>query len=208
MHRFTYEDGARMLTSELALPDLSLADAMRIVPCMRLTLARPEAVLFRAGGPSHQFLVLLLDGDAVVEGQLVGGKESVVLRTLAPGSLFGELGTLDSMTRSVVVRATSDTCLATLDDQALAQIVREKPDLGCALLSAVLGHVIRRLRSANNKIEALNEINHTLRAEWQAESRFDEQTRARLSVLMKLEHRLGVSSGGMESLPKSRAKKA
>jgi CRP-like cAMP-binding protein len=203
MHRFTYEDGARLLTSELALPDLSLADAISIVPWMRLTLARPDAVLFRAGGPSHQFLVLLLDGDAVVEGQLVGGKEAVVLRTLAAGSLFGELGTLDSITRSVLVRATSDTCLATLDDQALAQIVRDKPDLGCALLRAVLGHVIRRLRSANNKIEALNEINHTLRAEWQAESRFDEQTRARLSVLMKLEQRLGVSSGGLEQGPRA-----
>lgn len=198
MHRFTYEDGARMLTSELALPDLSMADALRVVPAMRLTLARPDAVLFRAGGPSHQFLVLLLDGDAVVEGQLLGGREAVVLRTLAPGSLFGELGTLDSITRSVLVRATSDTCLATLDDQTLAQILRDKPDLGCALLRAVLGHVIRRLRSANNKIEALNEINHTLRAEWQAESRFDEQTRARLSVLMKLEQQLGVSGGAME----------
>lgn len=53
MHRFTYEDGARLLTSELALPDLSLADAMSIVPRMRLTLARPDAVLFRAGGPAH-----------------------------------------------------------------------------------------------------------------------------------------------------------
>ena len=204
MHRFTYEDGARLLTSELALPDLSLADALTIVPSMRLTLARPNAVLFRAGGPGHQFLVLLLDGDAVVEGQLVGGKETVVLRTLAPGSLFGELGTLDSITRSVVVRATSDTCPATLDDEALAAIVRDRPDLGCALLRAVLGHVIRRLRSANNKVEALNEINHTLRAEWQAESRFDEQTRARLSVLMKIERRLGVSSGGMEQLPGTR----
>jgi len=202
MHRFTYEDSARMLTSELALPDLSMADALRIVPAMRLTLARPDAVLFRAGGPGHQFLVLLLDGDAVVEGRLVGGREAVVLRTLAPGSLFGELGTLDSITRSVVVRATSDTCLATLDDQTLAQIVHEQPELGCALLRAVLGHVIRRLRAANNKIEALNEINHTLRAEWQAEARFDEQTRARLSVLMKMEQRRGISSGGMEPAAK------
>jgi len=113
---------------------------MSIVPFMRLTLARPDAVLFRAGEPSHQFLVLLLDGDAVVEGQLFGGRDAVVLRALAAGSLFGELGTLDSINRSVVVRATSDTCLATLDDRALAQIVRDQPDLGCALLRAVLGH--------------------------------------------------------------------
>jgi len=64
-------------------------------------------VLFRAGGPSHQFLVLLLDGDAVVEGELVGGRETVVLRTLAPGCLFGELGTLgmSSATQAILKRS-------------------------------------------------------------------------------------------------------
>jgi len=208
MHRFTYEDGARLLTSDPALPDLPLADALSIVPFMKLTLARPGAVMFRAGGPGHQFLVLLLDGDAVVEGQLTGTKDATVLRTLVPGSLFGELGVMDSMARSVVVRATSDACLATLDDAALAQIIRDNPVLGCTLLQAVLGHVMRRLRAANHKIETLNEINATLRAEWNAESRFDRQTGARLSVLMKLERQLGVSSGGLESQPPMGTEKA
>lgn len=208
MHRFTYEDGARLLTSEPALPDLRLADALSIVPFMKLTLARAGAVMFRAGGPSHQFLVLLLDGDAVVEGQLTGTQDPTVLRTLVPGSLFGELGVMDSMARSVVVRATSDACLATLDDAALAQIIRENPLLGCTLLQAVLGHVMRRLRAANHKIETLNEINTALRAEWNAESRFDQQTGARLSVLMKLERQLGVSSGGLESEPPAGRRKA
>jgi len=208
MHRFTYEDGARLLGADTALPDLPLADALKVVPFMSLTLARPGAVLFRAGGPGHQFLVLLLDGDAVVEGQLTGGKDATVLRPLAPGSLFGELGVMDSMARSVLVRASSDVCLATLDDAALAQIIRDDPALGCALLQAVLGHVTRRLRAANHRIEALNEINATLRAQWDAESRFDEQARARLSVLMKLEHTLGTDRVGLDSRPQMGRRKA
>ena len=32
MHRYSYEDGARLLVSPLALPELSLAQAMRIIP--------------------------------------------------------------------------------------------------------------------------------------------------------------------------------
>lgn len=200
MQRFSYEDGARLLVSDLALPDLAPADALRIVPFMALTLARAGSILFRAGGPGTHYLVMLLDGDAVVEGQLTGSNEWIVLRTLVPGCLFGEMGAMDSMARTVLVRATSDTVLATLDDAAMARIIEVHPVLGCRLLQAILNHLTRRLRSANHKIEALNEINQTLRAEWNAESKFDQATHARLSVLMKLERRLSDGAAG-DSLP-------
>lgn len=191
MQRYTYEDGARLLVSDLALPELQPAEALKVVPFMRLTLARKDSVLFRAGGPGSQFMVMLLEGDAVVEGRTTGGTDWIVLRTLVPGCLFGELGAMDSMARSVLVRATSETCLATLDDESLQRLVETDPVLGCHLLRAIVAHVTRRLRTANNKIETLNEINQALRAEWNAEMRFDEATRTRLSVLMKLERQGG-----------------
>jgi CRP-like cAMP-binding protein len=208
MQRYSYEDGARLLKSDLALPDLSLVDALKIVPFMKLTLARRGSVLFRAGGPGSHFMVMLLDGDAVVEGSLTaaGGSDSdwIVLRTLVPGSLFGELGAMDSMARSVVVRATSETCLATLDDEAMAEIMQSDAVLGCSLLRALLAHVTRRLRTANNKIETMNEINQALRAEWHAEMQSDQATRARLSVLMKLERQARVGLTSLESVPNDR----
>jgi CRP-like cAMP-binding protein len=193
MHRFTYEDGALLLISQPALPDLTLEQALRVVQYMKLTLARRDALLFRAGGPGSQFMVMLLDGDAVVEGKLTGANDAIVLRTLVPGSLFGELGALDSIARSVSVRATSDTCLATLDYPALNQITKEDPVLGCVVLRAILAHVTRRLRNANTKIETLNEINQTLRKEWDAEIKNDRATIARLNVLMKLERKIGLA---------------
>lgn len=200
MQRFSYEDGARLLVTDLALPDLAPADALRIVPFMNLTLARAGSVLFRAGGPGTHYLVMLLDGEAVVEGQLTGSSEWIVLRSLVPGCLFGEMGAMDSMARKVVVRATAESVLATLDDAAMAQIIEGQPVLGCRLLQAILNHLTRRLRSANHKIEALNEINQALRAEWHAETRSDQAARARLSVLMKLERQLSDGSIG-DSLP-------
>ncbi|HWI84170.1 cyclic nucleotide-binding domain-containing protein [Ramlibacter sp.] len=201
-HRYSFEDGARLLRSELALPELSPGEAFRIVPFMKLTLARPDSVLFRAGGPGSQFLVMLMSGDAVVEGCSSGGKDWMVLRTLAPGSLFGEMGAMDSMARSVVVRATSATCLATLDEDGLIRLTAHDPVLACTLLRAILAHMTRRLRAANNKIETLNEINQALRAEWHAEIRSDLAARARLSVLMKLEGQLAAS--GNDSRPSVR----
>jgi CRP-like cAMP-binding protein len=128
----------------------------------------------------------------VVEGQLSGVGEPLVLRSLVPGSLFGELGAMDSIARFVTVRATSDTCLATLDYPALNKVTETDPLLGCALLRAILAHVTRRLRNANTKIETLNEINQALRQEWQAEMNNDRATIARLNVLMKLEQKIGM----------------
>jgi len=192
MHRHTYKDGARLLTSPLALPDLTLEQALRVVPSMKLTLARRGAVLFRAGGPGSHFLVMLLEGDAVVEGQLTGASDPIVLRPLVAGSMFGELGAQDSAARSVYVRATSDTCLATLDYPALDELTATDPVLGCALLRAILAHATRRLRTANTRIETLHEINHALHEEWTAEVQSDKAAIARLSVLMKLERQAGL----------------
>jgi CRP-like cAMP-binding protein len=194
MQRHSYEDGARLLISPLALPDLTPHQALRVVPYMKLTLAHRGAVLFRAGGPGSHFLVMLLDGDAVVEGQLTGASDPMVLRTLVAGSMFGELGAEDSAGRSVIVRATSDTCLATLDYPALDALTAADPMLGCALLRAILAHTMRRLRMANTKIETLNEINNALKQEWTAEVKSDKDTIARLSVLMKLERQAGLRS--------------
>lgn len=187
MHRHSYRDGARLLMSPLALPDLTPEQALRIVPYMKLTLARRGAVVFRSGGPGSDFLVMLLEGDAVVEGRLTGASEPIVLRTLVAGSMFGELGAQDSAARSVVVRATSDTCLATLAYEALDELTATDPALACALLRALLAHTIRRLRTANTRIETLNEINHALQEEWSAEIKSASATIARLNMLMKLE---------------------
>jgi len=192
MHSFSFLDGAEFLTSELGLPDLSVEEALKVVRFMKLTGARRDAVLFRAGNPGSPFLVMLLDGDAVVEGQLTAASEAIVLRTLTPGSLYGEMGASDSMSRLITVRATSQVCLATLDYHALSLITQTDPVLGCALLRATLAHVTRRLRNADTWIETLNQINRSLQEEWTAAIQSDRETVARLNVLMKLERKTGL----------------
>lgn len=191
---------AKLLISDVALPELSPAQALRLVPFMRQTQAPTDAVLFRAGGPGDQFLIMLVAGDALVEGQLSGSARWMTIRSLVPGSLFGELGAMDSMGRSVVVRATTDVHLATLDDHALQQITERDPNLTFALLRAMLGHVTRRLRAANNKIETLHSINQALRDEWAAQTQSDQVTGARLKVLLKLERDSSLSRAGNSSM--------
>lgn len=195
MQQFSYAEAARLLISDVALPELTPAQALRLVPYMKLTVARRESVLFRPGGPGNDFMVMLLEGDAVIEGELTGVGGWIVLRTLVPGSLFGELGALDSMARAVAVRATSEVCLAILDDAALERITQDDPTLAFALLRAMLGYVTRLLRTAHHKNQMLQEINLAQRDEWAAEAKSDQATSARLSVLMKLERRAAMPAG-------------
>jgi CRP-like cAMP-binding protein len=195
MQRFTYTDAARLLISDVGLPELTPAQALRLAPLMKLTTAESGSVLFRPGGPGDEFMIMLLEGDAVIEGRLTGTDGWIVLRTLVPGSLFGEMGALDSMARAVAVRATSAVCLATLDDTALGQLTQNDPALAFVLLRSLLAYVTRRLRSAHHKIEMLHEINLAQRQELTSEMKSDEAARARLSVLMKLESNAGLRAG-------------
>jgi CRP/FNR family transcriptional regulator, cyclic AMP receptor protein len=189
---FTLEDGADLLLSPLALPDLTPAQAMEVVGFMKLTLARADSLLFRAGSPGSPFMVLVLHGDALVEGRLAANSDPVVLRTLTSGSLYGEMGASDSLSRLITIRSMSDIYLATLDYAELQQLTARNPQLGCALLRATLAHVVRRLRSADTWIETLNQINKSIREEWSAEIKSDHATIARLQMLMRVERKTGL----------------
>jgi CRP-like cAMP-binding protein len=189
---FTLEDGADLLLSPLALPDLTPDQAMEVVGFMKLTHARPDSLLFRAGSPGSPFMVLVLHGDALVEGRLAANTEPVVLRTLTSGSLYGEMGASDSLARLITIRSMSDIYLATLDYEGLQRLTARNPALGCALLRATLAHVVRRLRTADTWIETLNQINKSIREEWSAEIKSDHATIARLQMLMRVERKTGL----------------
>jgi CRP-like cAMP-binding protein len=189
---FSLEDGADLLLSPLALPDLGADQAMEVVSYMKLTLAHTDSLLFRAGSPGSPFMVLVLHGDALVEGRLAANTDPVVLRTLTSGSLYGEMGASDSLSRLITIRAMSDIYLATLGYEELQQLTARNPVLGCALLRATLAHVVRRLRTADTWIETLNQINKSIREEWSAEIKSDHATIARLQMLMRVERKTGL----------------
>ena len=189
---FSFDDGADLLTSPLALPDLSRPDALQVVHHMKLTLAKRNSVLFRAGGPRSPFMVMVMEGDAVVEGRLDLGQRTDRAAHADRGQPLRRDGRVRLDDAAHPVRGTSEVCLATLHYSALSRLTEADPVLGCALLRAALAHVTRRLRSADTWIETLNQINRSLQEEWSAEIKSDRATIARLNVLMKLERKTGL----------------
>ncbi len=82
----------------------------------------------------------------------------VLLDTLGPGGVFGELSLLDAGPRSATVRATSDCRLFTLTRQAFQQFLRQRPDAAIDILHVMAARqrastsALRRLPNPNRVI--------------------------------------------------------
>ncbi len=91
------EHAARLLAAPAALVQLSLVEAKIVVSYMRPEKV-PAGVTFITEGDADNtgFMVLLLDGEVVVESITVSRTHPVTTAMLGPGSLVGEMGLLDT----------------------------------------------------------------------------------------------------------------
>lgn len=69
--------------------------------------------------------------------------EEMVLTTVGPPDIFGELAVLDGGPRSAAAEALQETNVLVIDRQTLAELIAERPDLEQALVRS-LGKVVRR----------------------------------------------------------------
>ena len=111
---------------------------------------------------------MVLQGDAVIENDVRGANESMVLSMLTTGGLFGEIGVLDGKPRSATVTAVTDMDIAVLDRPALSRLIETVPNVACALMGAMMSLMAERLRATNAKVKALTAINRTLQEEMDA----------------------------------------
>ncbi len=162
---WTRADVAELLISRTALTELTFDDASQIVLLMKPQRINAGTVLIQEGVTSTGYMALVLDGEAVVENDMHGSAESMVLSVLGTGGLFGELGVLDGKPRSATVTASTDMDIAVLDRAALSQLIDKSPKVACALMAAMMVLMAERLRGTNTKIKNLTAINRALHEE-------------------------------------------
>ncbi len=105
-------------------------------------------------GDRGDTLFVVDEGRVAVTAPDVRG-EHVLLDTVGPGGIFGELSLLDGGPRSATVRALTDCSLLTLDRQAFHGVLRQRPDVAIAVLQ-LLG---ARLRNSTAAIRGLTNPN-------------------------------------------------
>jgi CRP-like cAMP-binding protein len=101
-------------------------------------------------GSSAVALYLLLDGEVTVSREPEEGGRPVILATLKPGDVFGEMAVLDDDTRSSSVIATAPSRCALLSRWELLQELRRQPDLALELIRMLA----RRVRVMDEQMAA------------------------------------------------------
>jgi len=160
------ERAARLLVAPAALMQLSLTEAKIVVSYMRPEqVSAGETFITEGDADNTGFMVLLLDGEVVVESITVSRSEPVTTAVLGPGSLVGEMGLLDTGPRSASCTASTDIQCAVLTRQALESLIEEQPGIGAKFLLAVSARIAERYRDTQKKLKLFARLAATMQQE-------------------------------------------
>ncbi len=108
------------------------------------------AVLWKEGDPGDH-LVLLLEGTLEVTHELPEGEE-LVLRSLYPGSVVGEMAALDGQSRSATVRARTPCRVLKVPAARFREFLRGHPEI----LEELFWLQVERVRSLTSRVTRIH----------------------------------------------------
>lgn len=160
------EAAARLLVSESALGNLSLNDARYILTYMRAKRVKIDTVLIREGQKAgSDFMLLILQGDVLVESDMPGEHEKLVMTIVGVGHMIGEMSMFDDGPRAATCKAATELAVAVMSRTSLKRLLHERPEVGVRFLLAMSKRLSDRLREANQKIRKYVSLTNTLQQE-------------------------------------------
>lgn len=163
------EKAAQLLVTPTALASLSLSDARVVVSFMQPQRIRQGTVFIREGEAVHtDFMVLVIDGEVLVQNELSNGNDGSVMSVIGAGSMIGEMGLLDGQARSASCTATTELTVAILPRDALLGLIKTTPAVAARLMLAISKRLSDRLREANRKVKILDGLSRALQQELDA----------------------------------------
>ena len=163
------EKTAKLLVTPTALADLSESDSRVVADSMTLRRVESGTVLIREGESTHtDFMMLVLEGEVLIDNETGNRDDSVVMSIIGPGSLIGEMGILDAEPRSASCTATTDLAVAVLSRKSLMTLIKKNPAVGARLMLAISKRLSDRLREANRKIKTYGGLSRALQQELDA----------------------------------------
>jgi len=145
----------------------------RLLAAMEPAAALAGDVILTKGSPSRS-LLLVEAGELEIVDEAVG--EAVVLATIGPGGVVGEVGFVDGRARTHNVRARSDCRLRRLTRERLLELVKDDPALFAKLTIALAELLARRFRAVVQELEPVRAFAASLQEpmEHEAPVGFDE----------------------------------
>jgi CRP-like cAMP-binding protein len=153
---------------------LSDDEHSRLLGAMEVCKAADGDLVFQKGSPSRS-LLLVEEGRLEVFDESMG--EPVILASVGPGGIVGEVGFVDGRSRTHHVRARGECRLRRLTRDALLVLVKDDPTLFAKLTIALARLIARRFRDAMDELEPVRAFAASLREPLdleEAASGFDE----------------------------------
>jgi len=157
---------AEMLTAPSAFMQLSNSEARVVVHYMRPQHISEGTMFIREGEDKNTgFMVLILEGEVVVENIVVSRVSPITVTVLGPGSMHGELGLIDGLPRSASCTASSDLCCTILTRQSMQQLLKDDPKIGAKLMMAIAMRIGERLRDNTEKLKKYVQLTKVMQQE-------------------------------------------
>lgn len=114
---------------------------------------QPGTYIFKEGDPGNR-LFIIAEGEVRISRQIpIAGEEALAI--LKPGAVFGEMSVFDRSERSTDAIVNAPLTLVSIGRAELELLLEFNPDLGFALLKAVVKQLSGRLRSANDQVRSI-----------------------------------------------------
>jgi CRP/FNR family transcriptional regulator, cyclic AMP receptor protein len=159
---------AMLLMQPNALGEINLLEARRVVAYLKAHRISAGKTFIREDDKEHtDFMLLVLEGEATVENQVVSRTQPFVMNVIGPGALIGEISLIDGLPRSANVVATTDMLVATLSRASLMRLLSEHPDIASKVLLAIAQRLSARVREGNAKLRSYSRLVEIMQDELQ-----------------------------------------
>ena len=91
--------------------------------------------LFKKGDPAQSTMYVVLSGEVRI------GDGNVVLETVGPGGIVGEMALIDGSPRSATITAVADASLAAIDEKRFLFLVHQTPGFGLKVMRLLVGRL-------------------------------------------------------------------
>lgn len=156
---------AEMLCAPTALMQLSHEEARAVVAYMAPHRIAEGTTFIREGDTDTGFMLLVLDGEVMVETIVVSRIQPITMSVLGPGALIGEMGLLDGAPRSASCTAMTDLRCAVLTREALAELLDDDPRAAAKLVLAVSMRIAQRMRENQEKLKLYSQLTQAMNEE-------------------------------------------
>ena len=160
------ELAAKLLVAPTALMQLTREEAFTVVSYMTPHKIPMGTTFIIEGDESDTgYMMLLLEGEVIVENIVVSRRTPVTVTVLGPGSLIGEMGLVDGQARLASCSATTDSRCAVLTRAALEKLSKDDPHTATKLMFAIAVRIADRLRETSEKLKMYTQLVQAMQQE-------------------------------------------